>query len=70
MKLLVDAFDQSQSDVKTVLTEEAGQKKYYIKGFFAQAEKKNRNGRNYPRSSMEKALEQYAPMISAKRALD
>jgi hypothetical protein len=70
MKMLVDAFDFSESStVQTLVTEEKGQKKYYIKGIFAQAETKNRNGRNYPRSAMERALNEYTKLIKAKRAL-
>ena len=41
MKLLIDGNEPSQS-VETI-TEQVGQdKKYYIEGIFAQAEKKNR----------------------------
>jgi hypothetical protein len=70
MKLLVDEFNHSQADVKVLINEaEQGQKKYYIKGIFAQAETLNRNGRNYPRASMDKALREYTSLITKKRAL-
>ena len=68
MKLLVDSFAEKY-EVKT-LTEAAGKEKnLYITGIFAQANKQNRNGRNYPRKSMEKAYEAYSKLIEAKRAL-
>ena len=35
----------------------AGEKKYFIEGIFAQAEQRNRNGRIYPKSVMEKAID-------------
>lgn len=69
MKLLVDGIDYSEVEVATLTEEKTNQKKYYIKGIFAQAEQKNRNGRNYPRKALEKALESYASLINAKRAL-
>lgn len=36
-----------------------GEKGYYIEGIFAQAEKKNRNGRLYPKRIMESAVDKY-----------
>ena len=47
----------------------AGEKKYFIEGIFAQAEQRNRNGRIYPKSVMEKAIDAYMPTITSKRAL-
>ena len=68
MKLLIDGNEPSQS-VET-LTEQVGQdKKYYIEGIFAQAEKKNRNGRMYPKKVLEKAVDEYQGLIKAKRAI-
>lgn len=69
MKFLIDSFDVSETTVSVVLNEEKNEKKYYIKGIFAQAEKPNRNGRNYPRASMDKALKEYSSLITKKRAL-
>lgn len=34
-------------------------KKMYIEGVFAQANKKNRNGRNYPKNVLERAIDSY-----------
>ena len=70
MLFLLDGYDQSESGVRC-LTEATsnGEKGYYIEGVFAQAEKVNRNGRNYPKSVLEKAVEKYLPMIQAKRSL-
>lgn len=44
-------------------------KKYYIKGIFAQADVNNRNGRNYPKKVMESAFNQYSKLVSEQRAL-
>ena len=71
MKLLIDGQTTSPScDVGCVVEATSnGDKKYYIKGIFAQSEVKNRNGRTYPRAVMERALKEYEPHIKAKRAL-
>ena len=54
-----------------ILTEEKnGKKKYVIEGIFAQADKKNRNGRVYPKPVMEKAVGKYhADQVSKGRAV-
>ena len=54
-----------------ILTEEKdGKKKYVIEGIFAQAEKKNRNGRVYPMPVMEKAIGKYnTEQVSKGRAV-
>jgi hypothetical protein len=68
MNLLLDS-QQYESSVN-VLTEATatGEKKYFIEGIFAQAELKNRNGRIYPKSVLEKAVEAYQPTIAARRS--
>ena len=63
MKFLVEKITSD------VITEQTKDKKYYIKGVFAQAEMKNRNGRSYPKSVMENALNQYSKLVEDKRAL-
>ena len=57
MKLIAEYTEQNLE----VLTEadEKGNKKYAIEGVFMQANKKNRNGRIYPKPIMEKALNKY-----------
>ena len=56
MKLIAEFNDQHLE----VLTEaKDGKKKYIIEGIFAQADKKNRNGRIYPKPIMEKAIGKY-----------
>ena len=54
-----------------VLTEEKnGKKKYVIEGIFAQADKKNRNGRVYPKAVMESAVGKYVTdQVSKGRAV-
>ena len=56
MKLISEFHDQNLE----VLTEEKnGKKSFVIKGIFAQAESKNRNGRIYEKAIMEKAIGKY-----------
>jgi len=55
MKLLVETFDEYQ-----ILYENEGEKKnLFIKGIFLQSEKKNRNGRIYPKPIMDKEVQRY-----------
>ena len=67
MKLIAEFNDQHLE----VLTEaKDGKKKYIIEGIFAQADKKNRNGRIYPKPIMEKAIGKYnAEQVSKGRAV-
>jgi hypothetical protein len=57
MKLIAEYTDQRIE----VLTEakEGGGKNHFIEGIFMQSEQKNRNGRIYPKSVMEKAVDKY-----------
>ncbi len=68
MQFLVEATDFS--DVK-ILSEGTGTEKHlFIEGIFAQAEKKNRNGRIYPKQIMESAVKAYNDgYVSKRRAL-
>lgn len=53
-----------------VEAKENGEKRYTIEGVFAQSESKNRNGRIYPKSIMEKAVNKYVvEQVSKKRAV-
>ena len=68
MKLIAEYSD---NDVE-IITEakENGSKDYFIEGVFMQAEKKNRNGRVYPKPIMEKAVDKYVKeQVSTKRAV-
>ena len=67
MKLISEFNDQHLE----VLTEEKnGKKKLIIEGVFAQADKKNRNGRVYPLPVMEKAIGTYVDnQVSKGRAV-
>lgn len=75
MILLIDSFEAPSAGSAPMsvrhLTEGAaeGEKKYFIEGVFAQSEARNRNGRIYPKTVMEKALEAYSPAIAARRSL-
>ena len=53
-----------------VEAKENGEKNFVIEGVFAQADKKNRNGRIYPKPIMEKAVNTYVEnQVSKKRAV-
>lgn len=54
-----------------ILVEGAGaDKQLYIEGIYAQAEKQNRNGRIYPKTVMEGAINKYiTEFVTTKRAL-
>ena len=57
MKLITE---YTTSDVQCIVEKkENGEKKYVIEGVFAQADKKNRNGRVYPKPILEKAVNKY-----------
>ena len=51
----------TENDIEFLITEDkkTGKKNYNIQGIFAQAEKKNRNGRIYPMPIIEKAVKKY-----------
>tara|TARA_B100000519_G_C14242268_1_gene437904 strand:+ start:1518 stop:2177 length:660 start_codon:yes stop_codon:yes gene_type:complete len=57
MKLITE---YTTSDVQCIVEKkENGEKKYVIEGVFAQADKKNRNGRVYPKPILENAVNKY-----------
>ena len=68
MKFLRE-FDESLT-VKVLTESTATGKDLYIEGIFAQAEKKNRNGRIYPRSVMSEGVSKYnTDYVAKNRAL-
>jgi len=58
MKLITEYTDNNTINC-IVEKKENGEKKYVIEGVFAQADKKNRNGRVYPKAILEPAVEKY-----------
>lgn len=68
MKFLRESLDSYSVEI---ITEGTGpDKQLFISGCFAQAEKKNRNGRIYPKSIMESAVNRYmTDFVTPKRAL-
>ena len=56
---LISEFTENNLEFITEQDKKTGKKNYKIQGIFAQAEKKNRNGRIYPMPIMEKALKKY-----------
>ena len=56
---LISEFTENDLEFITEQDKQTGSKNYKIRGIFAQAEKKNRNGRIYPMPIMEKALKKY-----------
>ena len=68
MKLIAE-FNDSHLEVITEAKKDGG-KKYIIEGIFAQAEQKNRNGRVYPKATMESAVGRYVDtQVSKGRAV-
>jgi len=56
MKLITEHVD---SGIRYLTEEKNGNKSVFIEGVFMQAEKKNRNGRVYPRAVLESAVGRY-----------
>lgn len=68
MKLITEVFNEDCA----VITEssESGKKGYFIEGIFMQGDIKNRNGRIYPATVLEKEMNRYNnDFIKSKRAL-
>lgn len=66
MKLITELNE----DVKCIVEEKEGQKKFFITGPFIQTEQQNRNGRIYGRSIMEKEVKRYNEQyVNTNRAL-
>jgi len=69
MKLIAEYTDNDSLQC-IVEKKEDGEKNYIIEGVFAQADKKNRNGRIYPKTVMEKAVGKYVDeQVSKGRAV-
>ena len=69
MKLITE-FTDNESLSCLVEKKENGEKSYVIEGIFAQTDKKNRNGRVYPKPIMERAVNKYdQEQITKKRAV-
>jgi hypothetical protein len=68
MKLIAEYVDQ---DIGVIVEKkENGDKTYAIEGVFAQADQKNRNGRIYPKTIMEKAVDKYVTdQVQQKRSV-
>ena len=67
---LISEFTENDIEFIAEQDKKTGKKSYKIKGIFAQAEKKNRNGRIYPMPIMEKALGKYVDtQVSKGRAV-
>lgn len=56
---LLKEFVDSSSSIDMIVEETGGKKNLYIKGIFAEAELKNRNGRIYPKDVMKSAIDKY-----------
>ena len=55
MKLIREVFENHD----IIVEEKEGKKNYFIEGVFLQSELKNRNGRMYPESTMDKEVNRY-----------
>ena len=68
MKLITEYTEDLQ--YKVITEEKGGKKKRLIEGVFMQAEQKNRNGRMYPRATLESAVDKYVnEQVSKSRAV-
>jgi hypothetical protein len=66
MKLITEHND----DLRYLTEEKNGEKKYMIEGIFAQADAQNRNGRVYPKKTLESATKKYqTEQVSRGRAV-
>lgn len=68
MKLLKE-LNEFESQIVIEEGTDGIKKNYYIEGVFMQADRPNKNGRNYARGIMEKEMERYSNIINEKRAL-
>ena len=67
---LISEYAENKLNFLVEEDKKTGKKNYAIQGIFAQAETKNRNGRIYPMSIMEKALGKYVDtQVSKGRAV-
>lgn len=68
MKLITENIEEVQ--YITEMDKKTGQKRSMIEGIFMQAEKKNRNGRIYPKQILENAVNKYiTEQVSKNRAV-
>ncbi len=66
MKLITESIE----DIQILTEEKDGKKTLYIEGVFLQSELKNRNGRMYPFSVLEREVQRYSEeYVKTKRAL-
>ena len=67
MKLITEYVED---DLSYLTEEKNGKKQYIIEGIFMQADSKNRNGRIYPKATMEAAVDKYmTEQVSKGRAV-
>jgi len=67
MKLISEYVE---SELNYITEEKDGKRRYVIEGIFMQADSKNRNGRIYPRTVMEQAVNKYVTeQVSKGRAV-
>jgi len=63
MKLITELVEEVQYVTEA---KENGEKQHYIHGIFLQSERKNRNGRIYPKNVMEKEVNRYIAEVMHK----
>lgn len=69
MKLLIESSIDNELNIISESTTD-GKKQLFITGIFAQAEKKNRNGRIYPKQVLDKSINEYITnYVDKRRAL-
>lgn len=58
MKLITELLEEPLALIQEASSKD-GKKKLYIEGIYAQSEMKNRNGRFYPKQTLESAIDKY-----------
>lgn len=67
MKLIAE---YNENPLEVIVEANEGKKTHFIEGVFAQAEQRNRNGRIYPKSVMEGAVDKYIrEYVNTRRAV-
>lgn len=70
MKLIIEDYDDIESNVIQELNEKTGKRDVFIEGIYAQATVKNRNGRVYPKKILQNQVTNYInEYVNKKRAL-
>jgi len=59
MKLITETHDFEESNFLIEADDKTGKENFFIEGIFMQAEKQNRNGRAYPKETLQREVDRY-----------